>query len=85
MELLHDKIRFLNWILRGFIWAAVIFLIEYTCGRLLIVLLGRCPWDYSATSPYHIQGLIRLDYTPEWFAVGLLYEQIHDFLDRLKV
>lgn len=85
LEALHDKIRPWSWILRGFIWVAAIFFLEYASGLLLASLLGSCPWDYSAVSPYHIRGLIRLDYAPVWFAVGLGYEQIHDLLDRLRV
>ena len=36
--------------------------------------LGVCPWDYS-DAPLNIDGLIRLDYAPAWFAVGLLFER----------
>lgn len=34
-----------------------------------------CPWDYSK-SKFNIKGIIRLDYAPAWFTVGLLYEKI---------
>lgn len=34
-----------------------------------------CPWDYSKR-PVNYQGLIRLDYAPVWFAVGLFFEKI---------
>ncbi len=34
-----------------------------------------CPWDYSK-NPVNYQGLIRLDYAPVWFAVGLFFEKI---------
>ena len=34
-----------------------------------------CPWDYSQCRA-NIHGLIRLDFAPLWFAVGLLFEQL---------
>lgn len=59
---------------RGFIYMSCIFLGEYVSGTLL-KRHNMCPWDYSHT-PYQINGIIRLDYAPVWFLVGLLYEQI---------
>lgn len=37
--------------------------------------LGICPWDYSS-SPFNVLGVIRLDYAPLWFGLGLFYEFI---------
>ncbi len=51
-----------------------IFLGEYVSG-ILLKRKNMCPWDYSRT-PYHYRGVIRLDYAPVWFLVGLLYERI---------
>ena len=31
---------------------------------------------------YHLQGLIRFDYLPVWFMVGLIFERIHRALDQ---
>lgn len=59
---------------RGIIYVMGIYVIEYTSGFLL-KRKDRCPWDYSK-SKYNINGLIRLDYAPLWFAVGLLYEKL---------
>ena len=50
-----------------------IFTVEYTSGMYLKK-RGCCPWDYS-DSPYHINGVIRLDYAPLWFLTGLFYEK----------
>ena len=36
---------------------------------------NMCPWDYSQCRA-NIHGLIRLDFAPLWFAVGLLFEQL---------
>jgi len=59
---------------RGLIYMTMIFFTEYSTGYVLKK-AGRCPWDYSQ-APLNINGLIRLDYAPCWFALGLLYEQI---------
>jgi uncharacterized membrane protein len=81
-EPVHNTIRGLWWFDRGLVWMILCFLSEYLSGLALKRLLGRCPWDYSY-SKFHIHGLIRLDYAPLWFLVGLFYERIHDLLLRL--
>lgn len=59
---------------RGLVYMSCIFFGEYVSGSLLKK-KNLCPWDYSR-SPYQYQGVIRLDYAPVWFLVGLLYERI---------
>jgi len=59
-------------ILRGMIYTVLIFSAEYVTGYFLERSLGRCPWNYGNGS-LSIYGLIRLDYMPIWFAVGLFY------------
>ena len=59
--------------LRGTVYASLIFLMEYLSGSFLR-LFNACPWDYSQ-SRYHINGLIRLDFFPFWFLLGLLFER----------
>ena len=59
-------------LIRGLVYTSCIFLIEYSVGMLLKK-LKACPWDYSA-SKFSIQGVIRLDYMPVWFVVGLVFE-----------
>lgn len=59
---------------RGFVYMSCIFLVEYISGTFLKS-KNMCPWDYSRT-PYHLNGVIRLDYAPVWFLVGLIYERI---------
>jgi len=82
LEPVHEFIRGLSWFYRGFIWAAVIFLIEYTAGYILKLTLGGCPWNYDRNGEVltSVKGLIRLDFLPLWFGVGLLFEHIHDFI-----
>lgn len=58
----------------GMIDMVLIFTAEYLSGAWMKE-RGMCPWDYSA-SRASINGLIRLDFAPLWFATGLLFEQI---------
>lgn len=59
---------------RGTVYALCIYCMEYVSGSILKK-HDMCPWDYSS-SKYNINGLIRLDYLPCWFSLGLLYEKI---------
>ncbi len=79
LEPLHDKIRHLPWIVRGGIWSVIILVLEYITGWIIQGIVGTSPWDYSGAT-YNIKGLIRLDYIPVWFVVGLIYEKLHDIL-----
>ena len=36
---------------------------------------NACPWDYSDAA-LNYKGIIRLDYAPVWFVVGLIYEKM---------
>lgn len=60
----------------------VIFSMELLTGFLLKTTVGVIPWDYSGDTVYSVGGFIRLDYAPEWFIVGLIFEQAHDFIRR---
>jgi len=82
LEPIHERIRLTPWPVRGFIWAGLIFTIEYLAGWFLEMLIGLCPWDYSGDSSLSINGFIRLDFLPVWFSAGLIFEQIHDYLDK---
>jgi hypothetical protein len=52
---------------------------EYLSGRLLRLVVGRAPWDYS-DARWQLDGLIRFDYFPLWAAAGLATERLHDRL-----
>lgn len=80
LEPVHDRMRQLTWYARGIWWMVLIFSIEFVTGYLIKAAVGSIPWDYSGTTRFSIYGLIRLDYAPVWFVVGLLFEQVHDFL-----
>ena len=62
-------------LLRGSIYAALIFAGEFVIG-IALKRADICPWDYSHTR-YHVKGVIRADYIPAWIIVGLFYEQIY--------
>lgn len=70
------------WYFRGIIYMNGIFLIEYLFGW-LIRKTGKCPWDYSDQTKYHLDGLIRFDYIPVWFVLGLTLEHANDLLLKL--
>ena len=51
-----------------------IFSAEFVSGRFLQK-RGQCPWCYSR-SGWNVRRLIRLDYAPAWFCIGLLFERV---------
>lgn len=61
-------------LLRGTVYSFSILFAEYISG-LLLWRKNCCPWDYYR-SKWHVRHVIRLDYFPVWFAVGLLFERI---------
>lgn len=63
-----------NKFIRGLCYAGCIISTEYITGSFLKK-HGACPWDYSKAR-LNYKGIIRLDYFPLWFIVGLMYEKI---------
>ena len=61
-------------ILRGSIYALCIFAGEYLTGQFLDK-RKVCPWNYER-SRWHIRKVVRLDYFPNWFLAGLLFERL---------
>lgn len=59
---------------RGLAYMTLIFSAEHTAGSLLSR-RKLCPWDYYH-SRFHISRFIRLDYAPNWFVAGLLFERL---------
>lgn len=59
---------------RGSVYALLIFLAEFISGSLLSR-KELCPWNYER-SRWHIRKVIRPDYFPCWFLVGLFYEKL---------
>ena len=79
LEPLCDAIYFMPVFVRGLIYMLCIFAAEYISGYSLQKIVGVCPWDYSE-SRYNIYGLIRLDYAPCWYIVGLMFETAYRML-----
>ena len=71
---IYNYIQHIPKLIRGSIYTILIFTTELFTG-LLLKKHNACPWDYSS-SKYNIKGVIRLDYAPLWFIVGLIYEKI---------
>lgn len=70
----YHALKKLHWFFRGLIYTITIFTGEYYTGKWLKS-KKMCPWDYSK-SKWNIKSLIRLDYAPLWFLLGLLYERL---------
>jgi len=60
---------------RGIVYMFAIFAAEYLAG-IAMKKADICPWDYSHAA-LSIQGVIRLDYAPVWFAAGLIFEAVY--------
>ncbi len=82
LEPIHNLIADQNWFFRGCVYTLAIFTIEFISGYVLR-LIGIEAWNY--TGEMSVLGLIRLDYAPAWFAVGLLFERIHNLLLQYHV
>jgi uncharacterized membrane protein len=82
LEWLEGRIRTWSRPARAFAYLGAIYAAEYGSGALLRRALGRCPWDYGRAG-VNVHGLIRLDYAPAWYAVGLAFEPVHSWLTQL--
>ena len=58
----------------GILDMVLIFSAEYFTG-IFLKSLGICPWDYTGRM-LSIDGVIRLDFAPFWFGMGLLFEYL---------
>ena len=61
------------WI-RGSVYALCIFIGEFFSGHFLMK-YNLCPWNYHKAK-WNINKVIRLDYFPNWFLAGLLFEKL---------
>lgn len=71
---LYDVMIDMPILMRGGIYVIFIFTAEYFFG-VILTKMGVCPWNYSEAK-FNINGLIRLDYAPAWFAAGLIFETL---------
>lgn len=68
------KLERKNALLRGGVYALLIYVTEYTSG-VILKKFGACPWDYSKAK-LNYKGVVRFDYAPVWFLAGLFFEKI---------
>lgn len=72
-------------LVRGGVYVACIYAVEYASGWALRRTLGACPWEAGyRKARWHYHGLIRLDYAPAWLAAGLLFEWTYRVLQGLE-
>lgn len=74
LEPLSKKLKNAPFQIRGSVYALCIFAGEYLSGRFLDQ-RALCPWNYER-SRWHIRKVVRLDYFPNWFLAGLLFERL---------
>lgn len=68
-------------LVRIFAYLVLIYLVEYSSGWLLKKLTGHCPWEY--TNRWSINGFVRLDYAPFWFALCWLIEPTMGWIEKM--
>jgi uncharacterized membrane protein len=72
-------------IARGLCYMTAIYAVEFSAGFLIRRLVGHSPWNYYGRTRWQVLGLIRLDYAPFWFAVGLGFEWANDLMMRARL
>lgn len=78
----HDFTRKKPLVVRGMLYTILIYTVEFVTGCVLKA-FHACPWNYSKAR-YNLKGVIRLDYFPAWFGMGLLYEKILDLVESFE-
>jgi hypothetical protein len=68
-------IEVIPFIIRGFIYLAVIFAGELSYGYLLKLIIKKCPWEYKGR--WTIKGVVNLLYLPFWLIFGYISEMIY--------
>ena len=74
IEPISRKIKGHSFFFRGSIYMLCIYTAEFFTGTILKK-HEACPWDYSGVKN-NINGIIRLDFAPLWFATGLAFERL---------
>jgi uncharacterized membrane protein len=69
-----SMIKKCHFLVRGFVYAVLIFIGEFVTGSLLMR-RELCPWNYER-SKWNIKKVVRLDYLPCWIFAGLLFERL---------
>ena len=79
--LVHKHLKGFQLLLRIFLIALGIFIVEFITGFVLDKLTGHCPWQY--TSRWNVMGYIRLDYLPAWMVFAYIIERADELFDRM--
>ncbi len=79
--LVHRHLRGFQLLLRIFLVALGIFVVEFITGFILDKLTGHCPWQY--TSRWNIMGYIRLDYLPAWMGFAYIIERADELFEKM--
>ncbi len=72
---LYNLIEFIPFVIRGFIYLAVIFIGEFAYGCILKLIIKKCPWEYKGR--WTLLGIVNLLYLPFWLAFGYIAELIY--------
>ncbi len=72
---LYNAISGMPFLLRGFIYMAVIFAGEFIYGLFLKLVIKKCPWQYK--SKWAIMGVVKITYLPFWLIYGYIAELIY--------
>jgi uncharacterized membrane protein len=80
--LVHKHLKGFQLILRIFLIALGIFVVEFITGFILDKVTGHCPWQY--TNRWNIMGYIRLDYLPAWMGFGYLIERADELFEKMS-
>ncbi len=71
---LYQKISFFPIWLRAFVYAILIFTVEFITG-IVLKRFQLCPWNYEDAT-WNLAGVIRLDYFIFWCIAGLIFEKL---------
>ena len=74
LEPVYRLVKKQHYLIRGFIYAVLIFTGEFITGSLLMR-RDLCPWNYER-SRWNIKKIVRLDFLPCWILAGLLFERL---------
>ncbi|MCL5070938.1 MAG: hypothetical protein M1308_08595 [Actinobacteria bacterium] len=80
---LYPLILFIPFILRGFIYMAIIFAGEFIYGYLLKLIIKKVPWEYK--TKWTIMGIVKLVYLPFWLVLGYTLELIYRYFLRITI
>jgi hypothetical protein len=79
-EVVHDALRAEPWLLRGLIYVAMLYVVEYVASLALVRLTGAHVWRWVGRGA--IGGHVHLAMAPLWFAMAMGLERLHDLVVR---